>query len=148
MKSISVSLCFCLSAAALSACTGVRAPDFPQTWQPVNRFPEQTTEISLVRAAPYRAVKPDGTLKNLLARWAKEAGLTLVYAHTSDFTLVRDVENINTPFLDKALQQLNTVYEAQKLSIRLNNGQIVVKKIIDGAGVSNKNTAVKTNTGP
>jgi hypothetical protein len=79
----------------LSACGTPPASDFGGDWTPVNRFPDATSSIPLRPNHAFRATPIDGTLKNLLERWASESGRALSYRLESDFTLHSPVAGID-----------------------------------------------------
>lgn len=63
----------------------------------------------------------------MLARWARDANLTLTYLHPDDFTLHRPVTNIRTGDLQEAVLRLTRIYAAQQISITASQKEIVVK---------------------
>ncbi len=69
----------------------------------------------------------DGTLKNMLARWAKDSKMTLSYLHPSDFSLYQPVAQIHTNDLQQAISQLTAAYAGQRVSVTASNNQIVVR---------------------
>ena len=74
----------------------------------------------------------DGTLKNMLTRWAKDSKMTLSYLHTSDCTLYRQVAEIRTANLQEAVVLLNSAYTAEGISIESDDRQIVVRSSASG----------------
>lgn len=117
-----------LSAVLLSACNSTPpAKNFSGNWQPVNVFQESTREIPLVKQHYFEPLPIDGTLKNMLERWARESKTGLSYMFTSDYTLHVPVATIKQPNLEAALQELNDVYAPQKINIGMESGQIVVR---------------------
>jgi hypothetical protein len=69
----------------------------------------------------------DGTLKNMLERWADDSNMVLTYRHPMDYTLYAAVADIRTPSLQEALSQLNAAYSAQQVSIGVSSNEIVVR---------------------
>lgn len=69
----------------------------------------------------------DGTLKNLLARWAKDVRLSLSYLHPNDYTLHGPVAQIRTDDIHQAVGALSAAYAAQGITIAVEPGQIVVR---------------------
>ncbi|MGH8026102.1 MAG: hypothetical protein ACREO0_05165, partial [Pseudoxanthomonas sp.] len=90
---------------ALSGCATRPAPDFGGRWKAVNRYAETAQEIPLYQSYSFHASPMDGTLKNMLTRWAKDSKMTLSYLHPSDFTLYGPVAQIDTNDLQQAVSQ-------------------------------------------
>ena len=85
MKKLTTAMALAMTTAILmSACRTAPAPDFGGEWRPVNRFDESTREIPLDPAYTYYALPMDGTLKGLLARWARDTHSRLSYQLASD----------------------------------------------------------------
>src|SRR5687768_7824346 len=99
----------------LAACGTSPAPAFKGRWQPVNHFPSTTQAIPLDQAYVFYASPMDGTLKQLLARWAKDSDMALSYQHTADFTLHTKAARIRAGNLAEALASLKVAYAAQRL---------------------------------
>ncbi|QWP75093.1 hypothetical protein J5226_15800 [Lysobacter sp. K5869] len=114
-------------AVGLAGCATRPAPDFGGRWKPVNRYAEVPDEIPLHKSYVYYPSPMDGTLKNMLTRWAKDANLKLDYQHYSDFTLFQGVSQINTTSLPDAVSQLNSAYAGHGVSISREGEQIVVR---------------------
>ncbi|WP_242108061.1 toxin co-regulated pilus biosynthesis Q family protein [Luteimonas aquatica] len=114
-------------ALVLASCATRPAPDISGRWKPVNRFSETTEAIPLYQNYAFYPSPMDGTLKNMLTRWARDSKLTLSYLHPSDFTLYAQVSDIHTLNLQEAISQLNTAYAAQGVSISSDGRQIVVR---------------------
>jgi hypothetical protein len=114
-------------AVVLSACATRPAPDFGGRWKNVNRFSEETQAIPLQEAYLFYASPMDGTLKNMLERWADDSNMVLTYRHPMDYTLYAAVADIRTPSLQEALSQLNAAYSAQQVSIGVSGNEIVVR---------------------
>lgn len=113
-----------LAAALLAACAS-RAPDFGGRWRHANAYAETPQEIPLQQAYLYAPSPTDGTLRNLLQRWTRDAGLRLHYEHPSDYTLHAGVADIRTPDLGQAAAMLTRAYARQGLAV-----------MVDGEGVS------------
>lgn len=115
------------TAVLASACQTTPAPDFGGKWRPVNRFADTTREIPLNPAYTYYALPMDGTLKGLLARWAKDTHAGLAYQLASDYTLPVAVAQIRTTDAASALEQLAQVYAAQRIELTVDNGAITAR---------------------
>lgn len=114
-------------AVVLSSCATRPAPDFGGRWKNINRFSEETQAIPLQDAYLFYASPMDGTLKNMLDRWAKDSDMVLTYQHPMDYTLYSAVADIRTPSLQEAVSQLNTAYASQQVSVGVNGNEIVVR---------------------
>jgi hypothetical protein len=119
-----------LLAVALTGCATRPAPDFGGRWKPVNRYAEVPDEIPLHKSYVFYPSPMDGTLKNMLTRWAKDSNLKLDYQHYSDFTLHQGVAQINTTSLPDAVAQLNTAYAGHGVVIAREGDQIVVRSAV------------------
>lgn len=128
VKNLTKSMALAMASAALaSACTTTPAPEFGGKWRPVNRFADTTREIPLNPAYIYYALPMDGTLKGVLARWAKDTRAGLSYQLSSDYTLPAAVGQIRTADAGVALQQLAQVYAAQRIELTVDNGAITAR---------------------
>jgi hypothetical protein len=126
--SILTKLLLCAAfAVVLSSCATRPAPDFGGRWKNINRFSEETQAIPLQDAYLFYASPMDGTLKNMLERWADDSNMVLTYRHPMDYTLYSAVAEIRTPSLQEALSQLNAAYSAQQVSIAVSGNEIVVR---------------------
>ena len=114
-------------ALALASCATRPAPDFGGRWKPANRYAATAEEIPLYQSYVFAASPMDGTLKNMLARWAKDSKMTLSYLHPSDFSLYQPVAQIHTNDLQQAVSQLTSAYAGQSVSVTASNNQIVVR---------------------
>jgi hypothetical protein len=112
---------------ALVACRTTPAPAFKGRWQPVNRFPATTQAIPIDPPYVFYASPMDGTLRQMLERWAKDAGMSVTYQHTVDFTLHADAARIRAENVPEALALLKSAYAAQRLEFAVENGRIVVR---------------------
>ena len=119
--------------ALLAGCATRPAPDFGGRWKAVNRYAEAAEEIPLYQSYSFHASPMDGTLKNMLTRWAKDSKMTLSYLHPSDYTLYGPVAQIDTNDLQQAVSQLSAAYAAQQVSVTASNNQIVVRVAEAGA---------------
>lgn len=111
----------------LAACGTSPAPAFKGRWQPVNHFPATTQVIPLDQSYVFYPSPMDGTLRQMLARWAKDSNMALSYQHTADFTLHAQVAQIRTGNLPEALALLKAAYAAQRLEIVAEHDRIVVR---------------------
>lgn len=111
----------------LTACATPPAPDFGGRWRPVNRFASATEAIPLYQSYVYQASPMDGTLKNMLDRWAKDSGMTLSYLHPSDFRLHSPVAAIHTGDLNDAALRLSEAYAQQQVSVSVSGNQLIVR---------------------
>jgi hypothetical protein len=112
---------------AIAACGTSPAPAFKGRWQPLNRFPATTQAIPLDTPYVFHASPMDGTLKQMLARWATDANMPLSYQHTVDFTVHTKAARVRTRSLSEALALLQSAYLAQRLEILAEDGRIVVR---------------------
>lgn len=117
-------------AAALMAgcigCAGREARDFGGRWTPANRYAAAAEAIPLNGVYMYQPSPMDGTLRSLLARWARDGGHELDYRHTSDFTLHEPVREVRAGSLHQALAQLERAFDGQGLLLRLDGNRMVV----------------------
>lgn len=120
----------------LAACGTTPAPAFKGRWQPVNHFAATTQAIPLDQSYVFYPSPMDGTLKRMLARWAKDSDMTLSYLHTIDFTLHTQVAKIRTGNLPEALALLKAAYATQQLEITAEHGQIVVRPVHDAVAAT------------
>jgi len=117
-----------LSAVAmLAGCATPAAKDFGGRWKPVNHFQNAPTEIPLAKTYTFYAAPMDGTLKTMLARWAKDSGLQLSYLLQSDFALYTAVSPLRTTDIQEAIAKLNQLYAQQDVLISVDNRQIQVR---------------------
>lgn len=113
--------------AGVAACGTRPAPEYGGRWKPVNRYAETAREIPLHEAYVFHPSPMDRTLKAMLERWARDAGQPLSYLHDSDFTLHAGVAGIRTGSLAEAAAQLSAAYAGQGISVRVEDGRIVVR---------------------
>ena len=113
--------------ACLTAGCATHAPDFGGRWQEANHYARTPQEIPLRQPYVYAASPMDGTLRSMLARWTRDAGLHLQYEHGSDYTLFAGVAGIRTPDLRQASAQLSQAYAAQGIAIVVEGDRVVVR---------------------
>ena len=129
-------------AMTLTGCAARSAPDVKGTWQPVNRYAEQTQAIPLRSQYRFQPSPMDGTLRRMLSRWARDAGVGLSYQHHSDFTLHLPVEALSTTDLGDAVTQLSQLYAGHGIVVAVEEGGLVVRSTaqpraaIEGSGGS------------
>lgn len=128
----------------LAACATRPAPGISGRWKAVNYYAATPQEIPLYQAYLFRPSPLDGTLKAMLARWARDSNMTLSYQHTSDFTLSAPVAQIRTSHLAEAAATLSSIYTPQHLVIGVDGDNIVVRRAdppIAAAGVATSTAA-------
>ena len=116
----------------IGGCATPQAPEFGGRWRPVNRFASTTEAVPLQQSYVFQASPMDGTLKNMLERWAKDSDMTLSYLHPYDFRLHAPAGTIHTGDLNVAASRLNEVYAPQQVSVSVQGNQLVVK-LVDAA---------------
>ena len=115
-----------LAMAAGTGCASREARDFGGRWAPANQYAAATEAIPLVGAPVYQASPMDGTLRNLLMRWARDSGSELDYRHPADFTLHPSVRDVRAQSLPDALAQLARAFDGQGLVLRMEGNRLVV----------------------
>ena len=115
-----------------AGCAARPAPDFGGRWKTVNHYAAAAEEIPLYQTYVFYPSPMDGTLKSMLTRWAKDSKMALSYLHPSDFTLHEPVARIRTSSLQEAAAQLTAAYAEQRVSILVDNNQIVVRPAESG----------------
>lgn len=115
-----------LMAATLSACGTPSARDFGGRWRPANRFDDKVVEIPLDLPYTYYVAPMDGTLKTLVARWARDTGKTLSYRLRSDFSLIRGASSLRTTEAAEAMARLTSLYAAQGIVVRDEGADLIV----------------------
>lgn len=113
----------------LPAACATHAPDFGGRWREANVYADAPQEIPLQQAYVYAPSPMDGTLRNMLQRWTHDAGLRLQYEHRSDYTLHAAVARIRTPDLRQAASMINEAYAAQRISMTVADGAVIVRPI-------------------
>lgn len=138
----------CAVLAIVAGCATRPAPDFRGRWKPVNHYAETPQAIPLRRSYVYHASPMDGTLKTMLTRWARDAGMTLSYLHPSDFTLYGPVARIRTPDLEQAVSLLNGAYAGQQVLVAVEGGRIVVRAASDARAGRGAGAEASATRGP
>ena len=118
-----------ITAAAMAVCMGCagrEARDFSGRWTPANRYAAAAEAIPLAGVYMYQPSPMDGTLRNLLTRWAHDSGSELDYRHPFDFTLHEPVRAVRSGRLPDALAQLERAFEGHGLMLRLDGNRVVV----------------------
>lgn len=115
-----------LLAALLAACA-TRPPDFGGKWQEANRYADSTRAIPLRPAHVFAPSPMDGTLRAMLQRWSREAGLTLQYGLEQDYTLFAGVASIRSTDLRQAAAMLGEAYAAQRIEVVVEGGRLLVR---------------------
>lgn len=125
-----------LVAGVLVGCGTTPPKDFGGRWKSVNRFAKTSTEIPLYSSYVFQASPTDGTLKTMLGRWAKDAGLTLDYRLTSDYTLYGPVADISTTNPQQAASEVTAAYSAKGIVISISGSALTVASVAasDGSG--------------
>lgn len=118
-------ICPLLATLVLAACA-TRPPDFGGRWQDANRYADATQAIPLHQAYAFAPSPMDGTLRTMLQRWARDAGLALEYDLASDYTLFAGVAHVRSTDLREAAQQLEQAYAAQAIAVRLDGDRLRV----------------------
>ncbi|QDH71361.1 hypothetical protein FKV23_15635 [Lysobacter alkalisoli] len=108
-------------------CAAPEAPGVRGRWKPVNHFAAAPEVIPLQQAYLFQASPADGTLKNMLSRWARDSRMSLSYLHSNDYTLYAPVADIHTTNLQAAVSALTDAYAQQGVSITADGSQIVVR---------------------
>ena len=121
----------------LSACGTTPAPDYRGKWRPINNYSETPIEIPLSSTYIFQASPMDGTLKTMLARWAKDSGMQLDYRFGSDFTLFGPVSQIDTTNIQDAAAQLSAAYAQQGVSVSVVRSSILVQAASAGPAANN-----------
>ena len=114
--------------AGTSACAGREARDFSGRWTPANQYAATTEAIPLAVTQVYQASPMDGTLHNLLTRWARDSGSELDYRHPSDFRLHQPVRGVRAHALADALAPAGPGFDAQGASCGWRGARLVVAR--------------------
>ena len=112
----------------LFGCSAPKPSDFPKSWKPLNEFPDKTTAISLSKIHTYQVSLLDTTVKKLLERWAIEAKMPLLYDHSEDFTLYKQVKNIKATSIKDALLELSNLYAEQNMIFYIKDSVIIAQQ--------------------
>lgn len=118
---------------ALQGCAS-RPRDYWGTWRPINRYQLAPTPIPLNDQYAYYATPMDGTLRNMLRRWAKDSGMQFSYQLPSDYTLTQPVSAIRTTDIRQALADLSSIYAAVGIRLYTLDNEILAKPAPDPAG--------------
>lgn len=110
----------------LAACAGREARDFAGRWGPANAWAATAVAVPLHPPYVFQATPMDGSLRALLARWARDHGGELDYRHTHDFTLHAPVAGVRAVALADAVAQLGTVFAGEGVDMRVEGDRIVV----------------------
>ena len=110
-----------------AGCTTPEAPGVRGRWKPVNSYADAPQAIPLQQTYLFQASPTDGTLKNMLNRWARDRRMSLSYLHADDYTLYAPVADIRTTDLQAAIAALMDAYAAQGIAISTEGNQIVVR---------------------
>lgn len=113
--------------AIVAGCTTPEAPGVRGRWKPVNGFAETPEAIPLQPTYLFQASPADGTLKNMLSRWARDSKMSLSYLHANDYTLHEPVADIHTTDLREAASALSDAYASQGVAVTVESNQIVVR---------------------
>ena len=109
-------------------------------WRPLNRYTDVPQAIPLQQAYVFQALPVDGTLKGMLTRWAKDAGVSLVYQHPNDYTLHAQAASIRAGSLTEGASALAAAYALQGVRVDVEGSRLVVTPVIAGpAAVSAEN---------
>ena len=117
----------CLGVVALVGCAAPPAKDFGGRWRPVNQFQSAPERIQLQQPYVFYASPLDGTLKNMLARWAADTGMRLVYKLPYDYTLYTPVSGIRSGNISDAVAQLSSIYSGEHVVITTVDREIIVE---------------------
>lgn len=117
----------CVGILGLAGCAAPPARDFSGRWRPVNQFQSEPERIRLQQPYVFYASPLDGTLKNMLARWAKDAGWRLVYKLPYDYTLYTPVSGIRSQNLPGAAAQLSAIYAGEHVAVTTVGHDIIVE---------------------
>lgn len=112
----------------VAGCATPQAADINGRWRPVNRFAEAPQAIPLQQAYIFQPSPADGTLKNMLTRWAKDGSLTLAYLHPNDYTLHAPIAQIRTGSLEDAAAALSAAYADQGVRVVVERPRIIVSQ--------------------
>lgn len=120
--------------AGASGCAGHEARDFSGRWTPANQYAETPEAIPLAPATVFQASPMDGTLRAVLARWARDSEHELDYRHPYDYTLHAPVRDVHATDLGEALSQLATAYRTQGVVLVLEGRRLVVTEGVAPGG--------------
>ena len=115
----------------LSACATRPAPGISGRWKAVNHYAAFPQEIPLHQAYVFSPSPLDVTLKTMLARWARDSRMTLMYEHPSDFTLYGAVAQLHTSSLQDAVAELSALYSTQQVLVTTDGNTIIVRRAVE-----------------
>ncbi len=132
----------------IAGCGTPQPKDFGGPWHPVNRYQSAPMKIALSQSYTFFAAPMDGTLKSMLARWAKDSGRTLDYQLHADYTLFSPVTRIHTTDIQEAARQLSEIYATEAVRVAIQGRDIVVTQpsaiTSDAAASKEAQTPVKS----
>lgn len=114
-----------------------KAPDYTTGWQPVNVYEQGVQVLPVKKQTLFRVSPLDAGLRDLLTRWAREAGGSLSYQNDSDLSLPWAVAQINALNINDAVSQVNAAYRAYGISVMLSEGNQIVVTRVNGVPVNN-----------
>lgn len=126
----------CCGILVLAGCAAPPAKDFGGRWRPVNQFQSATERIQLQQPYVFYASPLDGTLKNMLTRWAKDTGMRLVYKLPYDYTLYTPVSSLGSRDISDAVIQLSSIYSGEHVAITVVGHEIVVESASTGSSAA------------
>jgi hypothetical protein len=127
MKDAALGGFLCFGVLALAGCATPPAKDFGGRWRPLNQFQSAPERIQLQRPYVFYASPLDGTLKNMLTRWAQDTGMRLVYKLPYDYTLYTPVSDIRGQSISDAVAKLSSIYSAEHVAITTVGQEIIVE---------------------
>jgi hypothetical protein len=113
----------------LAGCAAPPARDFGGKWRPVNQFQSAPERIRLQQPYVFYASPLDVTLKGMLTRWAKDAGMRLNYQLPYDYTLYTPVSGIRSQSAEDAVAQLNSIYSREQVAVTVVGNEIIVEPV-------------------
>jgi len=121
-----ITCCLLAATALLAGCGTPPAKDYGGAWKPVNHFQDAPSEIPLNQAYTYYASPMDETLRTMLRRWTKDAGMQFSWQLQSDYTLYKPVTSIHTTDVYAATSELSSIYAAQGVDVTTDGHEIRV----------------------
>jgi hypothetical protein len=138
-----------LTSSFLSGCatTNKEQTDFGENWAAINTYTDKIEVLPRFRTYILNATQLDGTLINLISRWAMDLDLKMQLNCKNDFSLPKNIITINEDDVTIALAKINTVYKEQFVNVQLSSGVIIfdcnLNDVIIQSGI-----AVNTNITP
>lgn len=126
----------CFGILALAGCAAPPSKDFGGRWRPVNQFQSAPERIQLQQPYVFYASPLDGTLKNMLARWARDTGMRLDYKLPYDYTLYTPVSGLRSRDISDAVAHLSSIYSGEHVAITAVGHEIVVESASGGASAA------------